>query len=144
MFIGEYSNTIDEKGRVTIPVKFRAKLAGGAVVTKGEDGCLFLYAKEEWGELAQKVASLPTISQRGARAAARKLLAGAMDVEIDRQGRVNLPAYLRAYGSLKSNAILAGLYNRIEIWDPTKWDEYKAGIESADSEITEQFGELGI
>lgn len=144
MFIGEYSHTIDEKGRVQVPVKFRAQLAGGAVVTKGEDGCLFLYPKTEWDELARKIGSLPTISSVGARAAARKLLAGAMDVEIDRQGRVNLPGYLRAYASIKGSAILAGLYDRIEIWDPSSWEEYKRSTEGPDSLLTDQMGELGI
>jgi MraZ protein len=144
MFIGEYSHTIDEKGRVQVPVKFRAGLASGAVVTKGEDGCLFLYPRQEWDELAKKIGSLPTISSRGARAAARKLLAGAMDVEIDRQGRVNLPGYLRAYASLKGSAILAGVYDRIEVWDPLQWEEYKRSTEGADSPVADQIGELGI
>ena len=99
MFIGEYSLTVDEKGRLSIPVKFRASLSRGAVVTRGLDSSLFLYTRNEWEELAGKLARLP-ISKANTRAFSRLMLAGAMDVEMDKQGRVILPDYLREFASI--------------------------------------------
>lgn len=143
MFIGEYSHSIDQKGRMAIPVKMRGKLSDGAVVTKGLDSCLFVYPKNEWEKLAEKLAGLP-ISDTKARAFARNLLAGAMELEFDKQGRVLLPGYLRQYASLSGNAIIAGLYNRVEIWNEKSWNEYKNKIETNTEEITEHLSQLGI
>ena len=143
MFIGEYIHTVDNKGRLAIPAKFRRKISRGAVVTRGLDDCLFLYTKEEWNELAQRLAKLP-ISQKNARAFARLMLAGAMDVEIDKQGRINLPIYLREFASLKNNVTIAGLFTRLEIWDQAKWNKYKKSAEKESSDIAEQLGELGV
>lgn len=143
MFLGEYSHSIDEKGRLAVPVKFRHDLSGGAVVTRGIDQCLFLYGKEEWEKLAGKIAALP-LSQSNTRAFARLMLAGAMDVLLDRQGRVILPDYLRTYAGLKKTAIVAGLYNRIEIWDEKKWQSYKTETEKESDKIAEQLGALGV
>lgn len=143
MFIGEYKHNIDEKGRLAIPVKFRSDLAKGAVVTRGLDTSLFLFPKEEWDKLAEKLASLP-LGQSNSRAIARLMLAGAMDVEMDKQGRVVLPEYLRTYAGMKKQVVLAGLYNRLEIWEQKKWEEYKAATEKDAEEIAETLGELGI
>lgn len=143
MFIGEYSHTIDQKGRIAIPVKMRAKLADGAVVTRGLDSCLFVYPKNEWEKLAQKLSTLP-ITDPKARAFSRLMLAGAMDLEFDKQGRVLLPGYLRSYADVKSKAIVAGLYNRIEIWNEAKWNEYKNNSEKETDSISEHLAQLGI
>lgn len=143
MFIGEYSHSIDAKGRMAIPVKMRGKLSDGAIVTKGLDNCLFIYPKNEWEKLAEKLANLP-ISDMKARAFARNFLAGAMELEFDKQGRVLLPSYLRQYASLGADAVVAGLYNRIEIWNEKAWKEYKAKTESSESEINEHLSQLGI
>ncbi len=143
MFIGEYKHTIDEKGRLAIPVKFRKALAKGAVVTRGLDTSLFLFPKEEWGKLAEKLAGLP-LGQSNSRAFARLMLAGAMDVVLDKQGRVVLPEYLREYASLAKDAVVAGLYNRLEIWDESKWNVYKKQVESDADAVAEKLGELGI
>lgn len=143
MFIGEYSHNLDEKGRIAIPKKFRGVLAKGAVVTRGLDTCLFLYTKEEWKKLAGKLANLP-FSQANTRAFARLMLAGAMDVELDKQGRVILPEYLRNFAGLKKQIIVAGLYNRLELWDQKHWSEYTARTEKASADIAEQMGELGV
>ena len=94
MFIGEYNHNLDEKGRLAVPVKFRKKLEKGAVVTKGLDSCLFLYTIDEWKILAEKLSHLP-ISQSNTRAFSRLMLAGAMDVQVDKQGRIVVPDYLR-------------------------------------------------
>ncbi|MBI2459478.1 MAG: division/cell wall cluster transcriptional repressor MraZ [Parcubacteria group bacterium] len=143
MFIGEYSHNLDDKGRVAVPVKFRARLKGGAVVTKGLDNCLFLYTKKEWQELAGKLAKLP-ISQANTRAFARLMLAGAMDVDFDNQGRITLPEYLRKFAGLKKNLTIAGLYDRLEIWDQAAWHKYKQGTEKKSADIAEALGELGV
>lgn len=143
MFIGEYSHNLDDKGRLAIPVKFRRELAKGAVVTRGLDSCLFLYTKKEWEKLAEKLSALP-ISQSNSRAFSRLMLAGAMDVEIDKQGRVVLPEYLRAFAGLSKNTVIAGLYSRIEIWDSAKWSVYKQQTETNSNEIAEKMAELGI
>lgn len=143
MFIGEYQHNLDDKGRLAIPAKFRRDLQKGAVVTRGLDNCLFLYTKTEWAKLAEKLATLP-FSQSNSRAFSRLMLAGAMDVEVDKQGRVVLPEYLRNFAGLKKNAIIAGLYSRIEIWDETKWSEYKSQTEAQSNEIAEHMAELGV
>ncbi len=143
MFIGEYTHNLDEKGRLSIPKKFRHALLKGAVVTRGLDDCLFLYTKEEWEKLAQRLASLP-FSQANTRAFARLMLAGAMEVPIDKQGRVMLPEYLRMYAGLTKEVIVAGLYNRLEIWGQRTWREYTKRTEGARNEIAEQLGELGV
>lgn len=143
MFIGEYQHSLDEKGRIAIPVKFRVKLAKGAVVTHGLDKCLYLYPEKEWQELAVKLANLP-ISKAGPRAFARFMLAGAMEATPDKQGRVILPDYLRRYASVTKKVVVAGLFNRLEIWDEEAWEKYKAGTEKESVGIAEQLGELGI
>lgn len=143
MFIGEYSHSIDDKGRLAIPAKFRALLKKGAVVTRGLDQCLFLYPIAEWKKLAEKLAALP-LSQSNTRAFARLMLAGAMDVEIDPQGRIVLPEYLRAYAIVRKKVVLAGLYNRLEIWDDDLWTAYKQKTEKGSVDIAERLGELGV
>ncbi|MFH1192460.1 MAG: division/cell wall cluster transcriptional repressor MraZ [bacterium] len=143
MFIGEYNHNIDDKGRLAVPAKFRGALKKGAVVTRGIDNCLFLYTQEEWNKLAEKLANLP-ISQANTRAFSRLMLAGAMDVSLDKQGRVILPDYLRKYAGMDKKIIVAGLYNRLEIWDEETWKKYKTGTEKASEEIAEQMGELGV
>ena len=143
MFIGEYSHNLDDKGRLAIPAKFRRDLSKGAVVTRGLDNCLFLYTKIEWEKLAEKLAVLP-ISQANSRAFSRLMLAGAMDVELDKQGRVILPEYLRQFAGLKKSVIIAGLYNRLEIWDEENWNKYKGQTEAESGVIAERMAELGV
>ncbi|RJO59792.1 transcriptional regulator MraZ [Candidatus Parcubacteria bacterium] len=143
MFIGEYHHGIDEKGRLAIPVKFRERLMHGAVVTRGIDKCLFVYPHRDWMQLADKLAKLP-ISQANTRAFSRLMLAGAMQLEIDKQGRVVVPDYLRKYGGIKKKVVVAGLYNRLEIWDETVWERYKAGTEKTSGTIAENLGALGV
>ena len=143
MFIGEYNHNLDDKGRLAIPAKFRLILKKGAVVTKGLDSCLFLYSKEQFEKIAKKFAALP-ISQAKARAFSRHMLAGAMDVDFDNQGRVTLPEYLRKFSGLKKGVIIAGLYNHLEIWDEEAWNKYKHAAEENSNSIAEELGDLGI
>jgi MraZ protein len=143
MFIGEHAHTIDTKGRLSIPVKYRVELIEGTVITRGLDRCLWLYSKREWEKIAARLAKLP-ISQKKSRAFARLMLAGAWDAELDSQGRVLMPEYLRAYAGVTKHVIVAGLYNRVEVWDEDSWGEYKRQTEAASEEIAEGLAELGI
>lgn len=143
MFIGEYSHNLDEKGRLAVPIKFRRALQKGAVVTRGIDNCLFLYTKTEWEKLAEKLATLP-IGQSNSRAFSRLMLAGAMDADMDKQGRVVLPEYLRQFAGLKKNVVVAGLYNRLELWDKDQWESYKGKTEAESTAIAERMSELGV
>ena len=139
MFIGEYTHSIDQKKRLAIPVRFRKDLGKEAVVTRGLDGCLWLYPLREWEVLADKLGKLP-IGQPQARGFARAMLAGATEVELDRLGRILLPDYLKQYASLQKNVVITGLYNRIELWDEAKWQSYKT---QAEGEVEKMAGELG-
>src|SRR3989344_26058 len=143
MLLGEYKHNLDSKGRLAIPSKFRSKIVSGAIITRGLDRCLFLFDMKEWQSLAQKLVALP-LAQANSRAFVRLMLSGASDVQLDNQGRVLVPDYLRNYAGLKKQAIVAGLYNRIEIWDEEVWKKYKSKTESASDEIAEKLSELGI
>ena len=143
MFIGEHSHTIDDKGRVSVPAKYREQLSEGLVVTRGLDHCLWIYTKPEWEKIAGKLAALP-ISQKKSRAFARLMLAGAWDAELDSQGRIVLPEYLRTYSGLGKHVIIAGLYNRIEVWDEDSWQTYSKQTQENSDEIAEGMSELGI
>lgn len=142
MFIGEYRHSLDTKGRLAIPVKFRDALERGAVVTKGIDRCLVLYPLKEWNMLAERISQLPP-NQADARAYTRSTFAAAMDVECDKQGRIIVPEYLRTYAQMKKNLILAGLYNRLELWDEAVWQEYKTQTEEQSIDIAERLSALG-
>ena len=143
MFLGEYKHNVDMKGRMAIPAKFRMKLDGGAILTRGLDKCLFLFPQGEWSNLVGKLMNLP-LAQASSRAFVRLMLSGASDVDFDAQGRVLIPESLRKYAGIEKKTIVTGLYNRIEIWDEDEWDKYKSRTESASDEIAEKLGELGI
>jgi MraZ protein len=143
MFIGEYTASIDDKARVSIPVKFRAALKSKVVVTRGLDNSLVLYTLDEWKKLAGKLASLP-ISTANTRAFSRLMLAGAMDCDIDKQGRIILPGYLKEFAQIQKRLVFAGLYTRIEIWSEDAWNKYKTQTEKQSNQIAEQLGDLGV
>ena len=143
MFIGEYHFTIDNKGRIAIPSKLRKELINGGVLTRGLDNCLFIFSTKDWEQMAEKIKSLP-LSQANSRAFSRFMLAGAMDVEMDNQGRILIPEYLRKYGSLNKRIVLAGVYNRLELWDEKNWEIYKQKTEKESGDIAEKLGDLGI
>lgn len=143
MFIGEYSHTIDPKKRLAVPSKFRDELKKKVVVTRGLDKCLFIYPLNVWEELAGKLGTLP-VGESSTRSFIRLMLAGAIDVDVDKQGRILIPDYLKVYAGLDKNVIIAGLYNRLEIWDEEKWNIYKSQAEKNTDETAEQLGKLGI
>ena len=143
MLLGEYKHTVDTKGRLAIPAKFREVLKSGAIITRGLDHSLFIFSMAEWEVLAKKLMGLP-LAQGSSRAFARLMLAGASDVSLDTQGRVLVPDYLREYAGITKEAVVTGLMNRIEVWDAATWKAYKAKTESTSDEIAEQLGALGI
>lgn len=143
MFMGEYSHTIDTKGRLIIPSRFREELGETFVVTKGLDGCLFAFSDEEWKAFEIKLKSLP-LTNKNARQFARFFVAGATPCELDKQGRILLPATLREFAGLEKDVVLTGMLNRIEIWSKDKWNENNSLDDVAMDEIAEQMTDLGL
>jgi MraZ protein len=143
MFIGEYSYSIDDKGRLSVPVKFRSKLLDGCIVTRGLDKCLWIYSLSEWEKIAEQIAGL-SITSKNARSFSRLMLSGAMDLKLDKSGRINLPNYLKDYAKIKSKVVVTGVYNRLEIWPEENWKEFKEQMEENSEEIAEQIEELGF
>ncbi len=122
MFMGEYSHSIDEKGRLIMPSKFRSELGETFVLTRGLDGCLFAYPKSEWNDLEEKLRSLP-LTNKNARKITRFLVSAAASCEMDKQGRILVPSALREYAGLEKEVVVTGNLERVEIWDKTKWTE---------------------
>jgi len=142
VFTGEYRHTVDDKGRIAVPAKFRAQLGAGAVVSRWLDACLAIHTTQGWDSLAAKVAALP-ITDQNARRFQRLIFAGAAEVELDRQGRVLLPAYLREHIDLGTEAVVVGSRDHAEIWVPATWATYAQGLEDPD-ELAQAFQGLGI
>lgn len=143
MLLGEYEHSIDTKGRIAMPAKLREGLGAKFIVTKGLDGCLFVYAMDEWQRMEQKLASLP-MSRKTARDFTRFLFGGACEAECDKQGRVLLPANLRRYAALERDAVIVGVGSRAEIWDAAKWQQYNEESAEDVNELAEQLADLGI
>ncbi|MFA6047584.1 MAG: division/cell wall cluster transcriptional repressor MraZ [Parcubacteria group bacterium] len=143
MFIGEYQHSIDPKKRLALPSRFRGELKNKVVVTRGLDKCLFVYPLKVWEEIAGKLGTLP-VGESATRSFIRLQLSGAIDCEIDKQGRILIPDFLKNYAGLDREIIVAGVYNRLEIWDEKKWAEYKNNAEKNSDEIAEQLGKLGV
>lgn len=143
MFMGEYNHTVDTKGRLIIPSKFRELLGDEFIVTKGLDGCLFVFPQNEWQAFEEKLRKLP-LNQKGARQFTRFFVAGATPCELDKQGRILLPATLREFAGLDKDVVLAGMLNRIEIWSKAKWTENNALDDDDMDDIAEQMTDLGL
>jgi MraZ protein len=143
MLLGEFEHTIDDKGRITVPAKFRARLAAGLVVTKGIDPCLWLYPTDVWNDLAPEIKGLP-MTDPTAREFRRQVFGGASNAVPDKQGRVNLPTYLRNYANIDKQAMIIGLYDHCEIWNPVRWRERQEYSDSNPEGRAEHFANLGI
>lgn len=143
MFIGEYEHTLDTKGRIIIPSKFRERLGDEFVITKGLDNCLFVYPKSEWTLLEEKLKTLP-LTNRDARAFIRFFFAGASECSLDKQGRVTIPANLRKHSKLDKDAIIIGVSTRMEIWSKDEWESYNDDENLSYESISEKMLELGI
>ncbi|TFE03581.1 MULTISPECIES: division/cell wall cluster transcriptional repressor MraZ [Jeotgalibacillus] len=136
MFMGEYQHSIDTKGRIIIPAKYREHVQDLFVVTRGLDQCLFGYPLEEWKRLEEKVRSLP-VTKKDARAFARFFFSGAVECEIDKQGRINLPKNLLDYAKIEKECMIIGVSSRIEIWGKPVWEDYLEESEDSFAEIAE-------
>mgnify|MGYP001308172367 CR=1 FL=1 len=141
MFLGEYHHSIDEKGRMIIPAKFRESLGSSFIVTRGLDGCLFVYPRDEWNLLEQKLKTLP-LMKSDARAFTRFFFSGATECELDRQGRVNIPQNLREHAELTKETIVIGVSSRVEVWSKEKWEDYHRESEQSFNEIAEKLVDL--
>jgi len=142
-FKGEYTHSVDGKGRLVLPTKFRRRLAEGGVATRGLDGCLFLFTKKDWQDLIKKLKELP-LSGKAARDFNRFLVAPAMDVIPDRQGRILLPFHLREYAKLKNTVVIVGALNRVEIWDSRIWKGRDAKLSEQMDDIEDKLADVGI
>jgi MraZ protein len=141
---GEFRHTLDDRSRVAVPVRFRTRLAQGATLARWLDRCLGLFPHDEWEELAAKLGSLPLTNPK-AREFARFMSSGAVEVELDKQGRILVPGYLREYAGLSDGeVIVVGALNRLEIWAPAAWLPYRARIEDAPEALAEHLADLGI
>ena len=140
MLIGEFQHTIDAKKRMSVPAKLRKELGKGAVITRGIDNCLVIYPLKEWKVMSSKLGKL-TETQHEARGFARIKLAGATVVNFDSLGRVLIPEYLKKYACLNKDAVIIGLYNRLEVWDVKKWEKYRAKIEKGESYMKRRMSE---
>jgi len=138
LFYGEYQHTVDVKGRVIVPSKFREGLGDKFIVTKGLDNCLFVYSSSEWVNLETKLKSLP-LTDKDARAFIRFFFAGATECEIDKQGRILIPQNLREYAVLEKDIYFIGVSTRVEVWDKQKWENYSSddniGVDFRDMEV---------
>lgn len=143
MFYGEYQHSVDVKGRVIVPAKFRDGLGEKFIVTKGLDNCLFAYSPEEWGNLETKLKSLP-FTDKDVRAFVRFFFAGATECEVDKQGRILLPQNLREYAGLEKDIYVIGVSTRVEIWDKAKWENYSGDENMSPDNIAEKMAMLGI
>ncbi len=142
MLIGEYKHTLDEKKRISIPSKFRTVLGKKVVITKGLDNCLSMYPLKDWNKIAMQLGEL-SFTQSDARNFNRFLLASAHEVSIDSAGRILIPDNLCSFANIKSKAVFAGIYNRVEIWDETAWEEFNEKVSKNADQIAEKLGEIG-
>lgn len=137
MFMGEFQHSMDDKGRLTIPSRFREALGDSFVVTRGLDQCLFVYPMEEWRLMEQKLKALPMM-KADARAFSRFFFSGATECELDKQGRVNVPTNLRDYARLDKDCVVLGVSSRVEIWSKDTWEQYFKQSEEAFNDIAEK------
>lgn len=143
MLLGEYEHSVDVKGRVAVPAKFRPQLETGLVVTRGFEHCLFVYPMEEWQALSQRVSAL-SVGQAEARQLRRLLFASAFDTELDKQGRILLPAPLREYAGIDEAAVVAGMNTYFEIWSKDAWATEQADLAEEAGSIAATMASLGI
>ena len=143
MLIGEYEHSIDTKGRLIMPAKLKEDIGEKFVVTKGLDGCLFVYSQTEWKIFEDKLRAFP-LTNKDARALIRFFLAGAMECEIDKQGRFLIPSNLREFAGLEKEVVVIGVLNKIEIWSKDKWLQYSEEENNSADEIAEKMSSLGI
>lgn len=143
MLIGEFRHIIDNKKRVAVPAKWRQEIGPKVVITHGLDECLSVYSLTRWEEVVGKLSSL-SLGQSGSRGFNRFMLAGAVEIEVDANGRILVPEFLKEYAGLQTKVVLAGLYGRFEIWEEKRWQIYKEGIKGQLGGLAEKLGDSGV
>jgi len=143
MLIGEHLHTLDPKKRVSLPSKFRKELGKTVVITRGLDHCLFIYSTKEWKSFTEKLSTL-SMGQADSRAFNRFLLGGAVEIDIDANGRVLIPDFLKEFASLDTRVVIAGMHNRVEVWDENRWKDYTGEIEGKADALAEKLGDIGM
>ncbi len=143
MLIGEHLHTLDPKKRVSLPSKFRKELGKTVVITRGLDHCLFIYSTKEWKSFTEKLSTL-SMGQADSRAFNRFLLGGAVETDIDANGRVLIPDFLKEFAALDTRVVITGMHNRVEIWDENRWKEYTSTVEKNADDLAEKLGNIGM
>lgn len=143
MVIGEYTHTLDDKKRLSLPAKFRKELGKGIIVTRGLDRCLFMFSASSWKSIVAKMESL-SMGAGDSRGFNRFMLSGAVEAEIDSAGRILIPDFLKNFAGLKSKVVFAGVGDRVEIWDQKRWETYTARIEAEADAMAEKLGSIGV
>lgn len=144
MLIGEYTHSIDDKNRVSLPSKFRSLMGKKIVLTPGLDHCLFAFTNEEWQKIADKLSQNASMLSADMRSFTRYMFGGAVEAEVDNIGRILLPDFLKERANLKSKVVLIGVQNRVEIWNEKQWTEYKKQVEKQADGLAEKLSGLGI
>ncbi len=143
MLIGEYTHAIDDKNRLSVPAKFRKELGEKIVITPGLDNCLFAYTLTEWGKVSEKLSGLSML-QADTRSFNRFMFAGAVEVEVDANGRILIPEFLKKFADLKGKVVITGIHSRVELWNEKAWIDYKKRIEKQADQLAEKLGEIGV
>lgn len=143
MFLGEFEHSLDDRGRVAIPAKFRPELTTGLVVTRGIERCLFVWPMEEWRSFSQKLIQLPW-TNTDARRIHRLIFSGATDAAMDRLGRILIPAFLREYAQLRDSVMVVGLFTRLELWSHESWQQERSLAEQESAQLAEHLSNLGL
>lgn len=143
MLIGEYTHSIDDKNRLSFPVKFRKTMGKTVVVTPGLDKCLFVFTTKEWDKIAEKLAN-SSMLQADTRSFNRYLLGGAVEVAVDAQGRILVPDFLKDRAGLRGKVAVVGVHTRVELWDDTTWKAYQKDVEANADSLAERLGTIGV
>lgn len=143
MLIGEYTHTIDDKSRISLPVKFREKMGKKVVVTPGLDHCLFVFTPKEWERIAGKLSDA-SLGQADNRSFSRFMFGGAVEADIDSIGRILVPEFLQEWANLKGKVSVVGVQSRVEIWNDKAWSQYKKGVEGKSNALAEKLGSVGV
>lgn len=143
MLIGEFTHTIDEKNRISLPAKFRKEMGNALVITPGLDNCLFVFTKKEWTKISEKLGNFSMLSADN-RSFNRFMFGGATEVSVDSIGRILLPDFLKDRANLKTKAALVGVQNRLEIWNDKAWTDYKKRVAGQADQLAEKLGGAGV
>ena len=144
MFLGQYEHTLDDKGRITLPARFRQLLERGVVITRGPDRCLLVFTSDKWEQIADKLDGSLSLAGKDSRLFTRLMFSSAIDDVPDKQGRVHIPDYLLRFAGIESEVVIVGMNSRLEIWSRERWVEQDAYLEEHPEEIAEHFASLSI